>query len=354
VPINNGSANFGAQLSLLYGGGTTPSPTGFSANPDGSLNFVSNQVLAGKHVGDGSRLTNLPNTFTAGGDLTGGTTLQIVSKLQGVPLAITGTGTTLAPGSVLSYNGGSWIPAPGFSLGGDLSGTATAQTLSKLQGMPLILTGTSASPGVPGPAATVQIGIVATGSPGLRASVTNSGGPNAAILNFSIPQGVSGSGGGFNGIQDFTQSGSFTVPAGVTHILVELWGAGGGFGGYDYQPTGCFPPPCLDVHAFSNNGTPGGGGSYTKAVVAVTPVATYSIVIGAGGTGGPGTTMQRSPPGGLGGNTSVRDASGNVLATAIGGGSPSGGVGTPGTVATTLINGTAVSTSRASLTITAH
>jgi hypothetical protein len=33
------------------------------------------------------------------------------------------------------------------------------------------------------------------------------------------------------GTQLFTSTGTFTVPPGVTRLLVELWGAGGGGGG---------------------------------------------------------------------------------------------------------------------------
>ena len=45
------------------------------------------------------------------------------------------------------------------------------------------------------------------------------------------PAGAAGSGsGGFNGIQEFTQIGTtpFTVPSGVSHLMAEMWGAGGG------------------------------------------------------------------------------------------------------------------------------
>jgi hypothetical protein len=214
VPLNNGAANFGAQLSLLYGGGTTPTPTGFSANPDGSVNFVSNQVFIGKHVGDGSGLTNLPNTFIAAGDLTGGTTSQTVSRLQGVPLALTGSGT-LAPGSVLSYNGGSWIPSPGFLPGGDLSGTATAQTVSKLQGMPLSLTGTGAG------SVLAFSGGAWVPTPGFQAGGDLAGTATAQTVNKlqGVPLFLGGTGGPSTGqVLGFNGAGwvATTVPAGPT------------------------------------------------------------------------------------------------------------------------------------------
>ena len=44
----------------------------------------------------------------------------------------------------------------------------------------------------PGPAATITIGTVTTGAPGTAAQVTNSGTPQNAILNFTIPQGLPG------------------------------------------------------------------------------------------------------------------------------------------------------------------
>lgn len=45
---------------------------------------------------------------------------------------------------------------------------------------------------IPGPAGTIQIGTVTTGAAGTSAAVTNSGTPEAAILNFTIPKGDSG------------------------------------------------------------------------------------------------------------------------------------------------------------------
>lgn len=46
--------------------------------------------------------------------------------------------------------------------------------------------------GIPGQAATVQVGQVTTGQPGSQAAVTNSGTESAAVFNFTIPQGTQG------------------------------------------------------------------------------------------------------------------------------------------------------------------
>jgi hypothetical protein len=43
-----------------------------------------------------------------------------------------------------------------------------------------------------------------------------------------MPARAQGLSGGLNGVQEFTLSGSFVVPAGITHLLVEMWGGGGG------------------------------------------------------------------------------------------------------------------------------
>lgn len=61
-----------------------------------------------------------------------------------------------------------------------------------------------------------------------------------------------------------TGAGTWTVPAGVTRICIEIWGAGGGgaiYGG-------------------------GGGGGYIKAYFTVTPGSSVSYIIATGGSGG--------------------------------------------------------------------
>lgn len=49
--------------------------------------------------------------------------------------------------------------------------------------------------GVPGAAATIQVGAVTTGEPGTQAQVVNAGTENAAVLQFTIPQGRPGADG---------------------------------------------------------------------------------------------------------------------------------------------------------------
>ncbi len=87
--------------------------------------------------------------------------------------------------------------------------------------------------------------------------------------------------GGVRGLQFFTVPGDhkFVVPAGVTHIQVELWGGGGG-GGHG-------------TPSFAGGG--GGAGAYVRAVLGVTPGETLVVHVGPPGgvsvfSGGEGGT----------------------------------------------------------------
>jgi hypothetical protein len=74
--------------------------------------------------------------------------------------------------------------------------------------------------GVPGPAATVQVGTTTTGIPGTDASVTNSGTTSAAILNFTIPRGDVGATGAKGDKGDTGNAGSSaTIQVGSTTTL---------------------------------------------------------------------------------------------------------------------------------------
>ena len=78
------------------------------------------------------------------------------------------------------------------------------------------------------------------------------------------PTGIAG-GGGLNGIQEFTASGSWQPPKGVNRVLVEMWGPGG------RGAAGC------------GTDTAGGGGSgaYVRAMLVVSYPNSYDITVGA-------------------------------------------------------------------------
>jgi hypothetical protein len=64
---------------------------------------------------------------------------------------------------------------------------------------------------------------------------------------------------------------AFTPQSGVSIVLVEAWGAGGGGGGCD---------AAYGVSGLDWNANGGGGGSYGKTYVEVTPSTIYAVTVG--------------------------------------------------------------------------
>lgn len=103
---------------------------------------------------------------------------------------------------------------------------------------------------------------------------------------------------------------NWTVPAGVTGITVEVWGGGGGGGG----------SPNAGGAAFGHGG---GGGGYGRQLATVTPGATLTITVGAGGTG----QKTNSNPGATGGTSTVSGLTSPASISATGGrGGSAGGI----------------------------
>jgi hypothetical protein len=92
---------------------------------------------------------------------------------------------------VVTFNGATYL-AETTSLGSE-------PDLAPGQWALLAQNGSTGATGPSGSAATVNIGTVTTGAAGSQASVTNSGTPEAAVLNFTIPQGAAGAAGGGGG-----------------------------------------------------------------------------------------------------------------------------------------------------------
>ena len=117
--------------------------------------------------------------------------------------------------------------------------------------------------------------------------------------------------------QVFTQSASFMAPAGVSQVIVEIWGGGGGGGGAQQISSSQHP-------ASSAGGGGGAGGGYCRAMMTVTPGASYTITVGQGGAGGSagmngseGATTSfdtlASATGGKGGTAPILSANGAVV-----------------------------------------
>jgi hypothetical protein len=131
----------------------------------------------------------------------------------------------------------------------------------------------------------------------------------------------------------YTSSGTFNVPAGVTSIIVECWGAGGAGGG-----------------TTTNNARGGGGGAggaYARSLITVIPGNNYTVTVGtatagaqsAGATGGPswfgtaGTIYAQGGAGGAAPNGGTANGGMGSSASSLGDVVYAGGNGANGTTA---------------------
>lgn len=120
--------------------------------------------------------------------------------------------------------------------------------------------------------------------------------------------------------QTFTSSGTFTVPSGVSMVVVEMYGGGGGGGNYqDASPT----------YRIAYGGE---AGQYVVKPVLVTAGASVAVTIGAGGNGASSINTKGSDGantsfgsvnarGGFGGD--IIEGFGTLLTTRGGSGRPS-------------------------------
>jgi hypothetical protein len=105
-------------------------------------------------------------------------------------------------------------------------------------------------------------------------------------------QTTAASGGGLTGFTVYTSgTTAFTVPAGITKILVEVVGGGGG--------------------ASLTPSHTGGGGGYAKGMLTVTPGQTINAVVGAVGTTGSGGTTSFSTISATGGTKAFQGLGGS-------------------------------------------
>ena len=110
---------------------------------------------------------------------------------------------------------------------------------------------------------------------------------------------------GLSSVQVFTSSGTWTRPAGITKVMVEVQGAGGGGGGGDN---------------YGSQG--GGGGGYAKKLIDVSSISSATITVGAFGAAGTGIN-----DGSAGGNSIWSDGTNTVTGSGGGGGKANDNVG---------------------------
>ena len=108
---------------------------------------------------------------------------------------------------------------------------------------------------------------------------------------------------GLNSVQTFTASGTWTKPAGITKVIMEVQGAGGGGGGM----------------SSGDRGGSGGAGGYAKKFLDVSSISTSTITIGAAGTGGAAVSGSSGANGVAGGASSWADGTNTITGS---GGAP--------------------------------
>ena len=110
--------------------------------------------------------------------------------------------------------------------------------------------------------------------------------------------------------RSITTSGAYTIPAGVTAMIADLWGAGGSGSGYTSS---------------SKTAYAGGSGSYVRCQLAISGPGptTINVIVGQGGQapayntagsnaiggGGRGVANSGSSPGGGGGRSTIKNPS---------------------------------------------
>lgn len=304
-------------LSLSIAGNTTPVIlTSNTGAPDQSRNraFIFTGLLTGNILVLWPQ--GLNRFFSVTNSTTGAFTVTLaVNNGAG---AAAGSTFVIAQNATLSFQSdGTNITAspnaPGGPAGGDLGGTYPNPTV------------TATHLSAPLPAAQGGTGQSSTGSVAVTGDVTGTLGAStvAKVNGFSVatpsatqPWGI------YTGQQTFSPGGSYTfnVPAGITRLLVEVVGAGGGGAG---SVNGGFP-----------SGGGAGGGYGRKLLTGLTPGATLTITVGTAGTagalgGGAGGTGGTSSVSGTGFTTiTVTGGSGGTAGTA---GSLGSGGATPGT-----------------------
>ena len=96
--------------------------------------------------------------------------------------------------------------------------------------------------------------------------------------------------------QTFNTSGTFTVPAGVTSVQVQAWGAGGAGGGNTTTADGAGG---------------GGGGAYSITPLLLVAPGNHTVTVGTGGTGVAGGIGQNGGDSWFGTATTVLAKGGN-------------------------------------------
>jgi hypothetical protein len=232
---------------------------------------------------------------------------ELVSLSTGVtdtlPVANGGTGATTLTG-VLKGNGTGAVTASNVNLASEVTGTlpvanggtgATTDSGARTNlGLGSMATQNSTFVSISGGVITGITDLaVADGGTGASSITSNQvilGNGSSALNGNLVAPGTSGNVLTSNGttwfsnalpasatganVQIFTSSGTFTVPTGVTKLIVDVWGGGGGGAN----------------SIVGGTGAAGGSGGYGRAYVSgLTPGASITVTVGGGGNAGAGS-----------------------------------------------------------------
>jgi len=118
----------------------------------------------------------------------------------------------------------------------------------------------------------------------------------ALVLNLGLVMNPISSVGATTQTEEFTESGTFTVPETVTEITVQAWGGGGAGGGSTNTRRG------------ARGGAGGGGGAYASSTLTVESGQELQVVVGVGGTGVSGNDGNAGNPSFVGPDTDPGNA----------------------------------------------
>ena len=267
---------------------------------------------------DGQVIIGSTAGVPAAATLTAGTGISITNASNSITIAVNGSivGETITgnTGGAISPSAGNWntlgtgsitIAGAGSTLTTQLTGltnhnvligagTATITNVapSATSGVPFISQGAAADPtfgtavvagGGTGNTTFTAYSVIAAGTTATGAFQNVSGvGTSGQVLTSAgagaLPTWTTLAGGGITNvvIQNFVASGTYTPTTGMTHCIVELWGAGGGGGG-------CAATGAATVAAS------GGGGSAAYAIQvfdSATIGASQTVTLGTAGTAG--------------------------------------------------------------------
>lgn len=132
---------------------------------------------------------------------------------------------------------------------------------------------------------TAQKGIVKLNSATNSTSTTEAATPSAVKAAYDKASAAAPA--NHSHYQFFTANGTFTVPAGVTQVFVEMLGGGGGGGG-----------GAANYNGEVNHATGGKGGACGESritIITVLPSKIYTVSVGSGGAGGAAGYMPKPP-----------------------------------------------------------